>query len=86
MSKNKFSDDCPGCRPALMDLKTGKVLGPDTPEMKAIDEIWADTTKQEREAYHRFCCSNERSPSTMRLAGGIAERVRLALKALPGTL
>jgi len=82
MSVNKFTDDCPGCRPALFDSKAQKRLGPDTPEMKAVDAIWAETTKQERAAFHAVTCQNSRLPSDLRLASGIVSQIESALVAL----
>jgi len=79
MSWDKFSDECPGCLPALFDVRTGKKLGPDTPQMKAVFAVWAETTKQEREAFHRATCQNSRLPSDLRLMQGILEKIKRAL-------
>lgn len=82
MSVEKFSEDCPGCRPALFDSKTGKRLAPDSPEMLAVNAIWAETVKQEREAFHRVTCQNSRAPSDMRLVQGIIDQIKAALHGL----
>jgi hypothetical protein len=44
MSIEKFDDDCPGCRPAIIDIKTKKVLPDDHPVMAAMLRIWAETS------------------------------------------
>lgn len=82
MSHDKFSDDCPGCRPALFDMKTQQPLPPDSPIMQAVSAIWAQTTKQEREAFHRVTCLNSRMPSDMRLVKGIVDQIRAATEQL----
>lgn len=79
MTVGKFSDECEGCLPALWDTQTQRRLGPETPEMKAIMAVWGETTKQEREAFHRVTCLNSRTPSDMRLVGGLNEQFRQAL-------
>jgi len=79
VSIHKFGDDCPGCRPALFDAQTQRRFGPDTPEMKAVDALWAETTKQEREAFHRVTCQNSRTPGDLRLAGGVVSQIKNAI-------
>lgn len=80
MSREEFSDECQGCRPAMLDVKTGKVLPPDNPMMVAANNVWDhQTTLEERQAYHRVCCLNSRDPDDLHLAGAIVERLKAAL-------
>lgn len=44
MRKHEFCDECPGCRPALLDIKTGQIMANDNPIMVAINEIWDNKT------------------------------------------
>jgi hypothetical protein len=39
MSLQEFDDNCPGCRPAIIDTKTKKVLPDDDPGMVAMLKI-----------------------------------------------
>jgi hypothetical protein len=81
MSMEVFSDDCPGCRPAVVDVETGKVLAKDSPIMQTVLAVWATTTREERVAYHRVCCGNSRNQVDLRVFQGIATRMQTALTA-----
>lgn len=80
MSIEKFEDDCPGCRPAMIDYKTGKVLPDDDPVMIKVMGVWSQTTKAEREAFHRVCCNHSQEPVDMQLMSGIAFKMQEAMK------
>ena len=62
MSKQHFDDDCPGCRPIIIDAATGKTNAAMTE--RAI-KIWRSGTVAEREAFHRFTCLNARDPEAI---------------------
>jgi hypothetical protein len=82
MSKHKFDDDCPGCRPALVDVETGKAMPQNHPTMVRVNEVWAETTLQEREAFHQVTCLNNRSTENLKLAMAITRRIQDALRAM----
>lgn len=82
MSWEKHEDDCPGCRPAMLDMKTGQVLPEDAPEMKAILGVWAETTPLQREAYHRVMCQNSRDEIDLGLLRQVQEKMQKALDGL----
>ena len=81
MSKATFSDDCPGCRPAMMDMKTGQVLPDDSPEMILVLGVWKTTSRREREVFHRVCCQNSRDGSDIRIFKELSQRITNALNA-----
>lgn len=56
MSWEKHEDDCPGCRPAMMNMQTKQILPDDSPEIVAILGEWAKTTLEQRQAWHRITC------------------------------
>lgn len=76
MPMNQFSDDCPGCRPAMLDVETGKVLPDDHPMMKKVLEIWQTTTLAERQAFHRVMCQNSRAVSDIAVVGKIVNQLQ----------
>lgn len=80
MSWEHFEDTCAGCRPAAMDASTGKVLGAEHPIMRAINLVWEGTTREEREAFHRFTCQNSRDQKVLAAVMGINMRIQAALK------
>jgi len=82
MSKHKFDDDCPGCRPVLIDVDTGNPMPLTHPTMVRVNEIWAQTTLGEREAFHQVTCLNNRTPQVLKLAMQITRRIQDALRAL----
>lgn len=82
MSWEKFDDECPGCKPALLDLKTGQVKPDDSPEMVAVFSVWQTTTLEERQAWHRVCCGNSVDQKDRSVADALAMRVQTALEAI----
>lgn len=84
MSMKQFDDNCPGCRPVLVNAKTGKALPEDSPTMRVVLEfVWAKTTPEERRAFHRFTCLNSRDGHDVAIAASIARRIEAALKNVP---
>ena len=83
MSRQKFDDQCSGCRPAVVDAKTGKVLPDDSPQMRCVLSVWAGTTREEREAFHRFTCLNSRTKSDIQTMADLSARFQRALEEMP---
>jgi hypothetical protein len=77
MSRKQFDDDCPGCRPVVIDVKTGK---PDDRAMAAINQVWEHTTVAERKAFHEFTCLNSRDPEVMAVISRLSERFTQAME------
>lgn len=82
MSLDRFNDDCPGCRPALTNARTGERLPVDSPEMRAVNRVWSTTTRAEREAFHRVTCMRSAAEADVALFFDLAERVKRAVSAL----
>lgn len=82
MSWEKFDDECPGCKPALLDVNTGKVMSDDSPEMMAVFSVWKKTTIEERQAWHRVCCHQSPTRDDMNFAEAFSLRVKEALEAI----
>lgn len=82
MSKAQFDDNCRGCRPVIIDAATGLPMGPETPEMVAVNGVWETTTREEREAFHDFTCLNSRDLKVMELVAAIHRRITDALQGL----
>lgn len=80
MSYTTYEDDCPDCRPAILDTKSGKALPDDHPIMRIVARVWAETTREERRAFHAVACSKSRTDADMALAAGIAERIAKAMR------
>jgi len=75
----EFEDDCPECRPALIDTQTGQVLPEDHPTMRAVMRVWKDTSLAGRRAFHAFTCLNVRDPEIMGFIQSFNERIRRAI-------
>jgi hypothetical protein len=76
MSIEQFDDNCPGCRPAVLDIATGKVLPNDDPIMAKMLAIWAKTTLGQRQAYHRVMCLNSRDVIDLFVVRGLIEKLK----------
>jgi hypothetical protein len=74
MSRTAYSDNCEGCRPAILDVETGKVLEDNNPAMRKILAIWETTTLEEREAYHAVMCLNSRKPDDVAVVQSIMNK------------
>lgn len=83
MEDHEFCDDCPGCRPAMLDMKTGKPMPNDHPAMVEINRLWDnETTYAQRKAFIEVTLHNSRQPHEMRLFGEVQEMMQEALSKL----
>lgn len=80
MSLHAFDPECPHCRPALIDTKTGKVFPEDHPVSIKVTEIFKASTRQEQEAFFKVTVQNSRDPGDLRLLDGMTQRIQQALK------
>lgn len=81
MSLETFDDDCPGCMPALIDMRTGQPLPADSPEMMSVHAMWrALTTFEERRAFHQVSCQNSREPEDMALMRTLLPKIKAAIE------
>lgn len=76
MSREKFDDNCPGCRPVILDPETGKVLPPDDPAMQQMLAIWARSSFAQREAFHRVMCLNSRDEIDLTLVKELVDQLK----------
>jgi len=83
MSRDKFDDNCAGCKPMMMDPVTRMVYPDDHPMMVVVLRLWSETTIEERRAWHRFTCQNSRAVEDLKFAQTFSERIDAAL-APPG--
>jgi hypothetical protein len=84
MSLSRFDDECPGCRPAMVDVKTKRLFADDSVEMQIVNRLWSATTQEERQAWHRVTCQNSRAILDLSLAKGFADRIEAAFAAERG--
>ena len=84
MALIKFDDECAGCRPAMMDVKTKRLYADDSFEMQIVHQLWSETTREERQAWHRVTCQNSRALPDLVLAKGFADRIEAAFAAKRG--
>jgi hypothetical protein len=80
MSWQKYEDQCPGCTPVLADPVTLEPLPQDDPMTKAVMEVWAGTTLEERQAFHRFTCLNSRAADDLVIINELTRRIQAAVR------
>lgn len=80
MSREQHDDDCPSCRPALLDLQTGHALPMTDPIMHRVMHVWRQTELAERQAFHRVTCLNSRAPDDLRVMAALSRRIQLAIE------
>lgn len=79
---HEFCDHCPGCRPALVDVRTGQALPKDKEPMISILRMWrGQTSYAERKAYIQVKLHNSRNKSDIQLAFGVVEKIQRILNA-----
>jgi len=80
MSRREFSDDCPGCKPVLVDPKTKRVCPPDSAPMRVLMSVWNGLTREERRAFHAFTCLNDCSRENLEVMRRIVEQFQARAK------
>jgi len=68
MSLKEYQEDCPGCRPVIIDFKTGQRLPDDDPKMVVLLKIWREASHREKVAFHNVTCNSSRRDLDVRLA------------------
>jgi hypothetical protein len=76
---HEFCDHCPGCRPALLDLASGRPYPDTDPLMLKVNHIWnTDTTYAERKAFIDVTVHNSREPEDLRLTSALIWKIERA--------
>lgn len=76
-AKHEFCDTCPGCRPAMVDTRTGEVVPADHPLMIATNWVWDhETTYAERKAFIDVTHHNKHGPEELRLAVSVMNKIQ----------
>ena len=78
---HEYDDDCPGCQPALMDAKTGKVMESDHPVMVSVLKAWKEKiTFLERQATSRVWMGMSHNPRDMEIMQRVGEIISQAIQ------
>jgi hypothetical protein len=75
VSWEAYEEDCPDCRPAMVDMKTGQVMPDDAPMMRFVLEVFKGLTLAEKQAWHRFTCQNSRAPADLKVIESITQKL-----------
>ncbi len=67
MSWEECQENCPGCRPALLDITTGKTFSDDHPIMIAVNQAWSEMPEEVKRAWHAVTCTNSRKQEDLNL-------------------
>lgn len=79
MSREKFDDNCKGCRPVIFDPDTGEKMEKWT---AIANRVWdLESTFDERLAFHCVTCLNSRLPADLVLFKQLTRKIEDALKA-----
>jgi hypothetical protein len=69
-------ESCPGCRPVMIDLSTGKVVPDNDPRMVTMNRVYDSMTPAHRMAWHRVTCLNSRQPTDVALAQEMLQKFK----------
>jgi len=75
MSCEKFDPQCPGCRPAIIDPRTGKVLPADDPVMEIVNRVWEASPIEDQEAFWRVTVKNSRNQGDIARMNALTSRM-----------
>jgi len=75
MSCDKFDPNCPGCRPAVIDPSTGKVLSADDPFMVIVNKVFDESTLDDQEAFWRVTVKNSPDPNDLAKMKSLSDRI-----------
>lgn len=84
MSWERFDENCKGCRPVIIDTRTGKAFPDDSPQMVAVMELWSKTSRAQRVAFHRVTCLNSRDMVDLFIIESLSRRIGEALASCAG--
>jgi hypothetical protein len=73
VSRHDFDPNCPDCRPAILDINTGRPLPQNHPTMVAVNALWDDLPFEDQEALHRIWVKNSRDPADLEVAERFTE-------------
>ena len=83
MEDHEFCDNCPGCRPAMLDMQTNQPLDNDNPIMVVVNDIWDNnTTYAQRRAFIEFTLHNSRESYVVKLTAEVQNKLQSVLEAL----
>jgi hypothetical protein len=83
MSREKFDENCEGCRPVL--IGENGPLPVDSPEVQAIRAVFEQQPLEVKKAWHAFTCLNSRQPHDLDQVALFMEAMKTALLKLhPG--
>jgi hypothetical protein len=81
MEDHEFCDNCPGCRPAMLDLQTNEPVPHNDPKMHIVNRIWDnETTYAERKAFIEVTLKNSRLPNELKLAQRVINKLQEGLR------
>lgn len=79
MPWTEYRDDCPGCRPCVVNLATGIPYAEDSDIGKAIGRVWSVTTRAQKQAFHAVTCNSSRDHVDMMLAERVVHSIQKAI-------
>lgn len=80
MSRETFTEDCSGCRPALIDPKTGRRVPDDDPSVVIVNRVFDGLSRADKVAWHRFTCLNARDLAAISAVKRFSDQVEAAGK------
>lgn len=75
MSWKAYEANCPGCRPCVIDVKTGKPFPQDSEVMRAVNKVFDSASLKEKQAFHNTTCNNSRDEMDLALMSGLLSKI-----------
>lgn len=60
-----YEENCQGCKPVILDIKTGRPFPADHPAVVAINAVFNSLPLSDKQAWHELTCHNSREPQVL---------------------
>lgn len=77
-----YDPSCPHCIPAILDVSTGALFPPGSPEMVAVMRVWNASSFQERTDFIAFTTSGGLDQALLRRVDPLMARIQAAIQAV----
>lgn len=82
VSWTEYQEECIGCQPVLVNVKTHQPYPTESPEMQAVLTVFNAASREEKVAFHNVTCNSSTSPGDGVAFRQLTARIQAALKAL----
>lgn len=80
MTKEFFDENCKGCQPILINVRTGLPYHQRSPVGRAVLHTWQKFSHDEKLTFHRVTCLGSTSPADIEIMADLSYRIGRAAR------